>query len=199
MDTLCCSYDGSPSHHTTKFTYVPHIRTIIAGTGLGNFSTEWALPIVGAALTLGIEHLDEFASEQLSLLWAERKQKDRLPPELTTTVYHFGISETTGKVVNIAYRSEDDFVSEKLSYGLAVKPYCEPPVGDYDFYEMVPGLMDKQRIFQEERPMGERLYIGGEILACYLNADYFKSWSLGKFSDFDTQTKKMFSNFEENN
>ena len=49
---------------------------------------------------------------------------------LTTTVYHFGFSETTGVVHAFAYRLTSNFLnSEPLPYNSFVKPECSAAVG----------------------------------------------------------------------
>jgi hypothetical protein len=46
---------------------------------------------------------------------------------MTTTVYHFGFSEVTGLIHSFAYRSANNFQSEKIAYGLGIKPECTIP------------------------------------------------------------------------
>jgi len=88
-DTLGVNNEGQPFLFTSKSNYLPHLQTIISGTGCGGFSEE------------------------------------------------------TGKMVSFAYRRTNDFVSEQLQYGTAVKPECS--VIDGNLFETIPAMMQEQR------------------------------------------------------
>src|SRR5262245_44517231 len=40
-DTLAVNLDGTPRMYTTKALIVPHLRMVIAGTGIAGLSTRW--------------------------------------------------------------------------------------------------------------------------------------------------------------
>jgi len=56
-DTLAVTPNGEPFLFASKATYVPHLRTIIAGTGGGGFSNGWALTVSTRMIVNGIHNL----------------------------------------------------------------------------------------------------------------------------------------------
>ncbi len=98
-DTLAVNTDGSPLHFTSKAHYLPHLRTIVADTGLDGFSVDWAMSVNNRMAVSGVENLNYHAPRGLRDLWARYNRDLRLPDDVTTTVYHFGISEGGGGVV----------------------------------------------------------------------------------------------------
>jgi hypothetical protein len=191
-DTLAVTTEGEPFLFASKATHVPHLRTIIAGTGFGGLSNEWALTVSARMIVRGILNLNYHTPNGLRELWKKYKAEYSIPEWLTTTVYQFGISEEDDRVVSFAYRSTSDFESEQLQYGIGVKPECKVP--ETDFIEALPQMMAEQRSIQETLPKEERLYIGGEIQALYLTADGCRSFKVGQFPDFEAHQQAIFKN-----
>lgn len=191
-DTLAVTPDGEPFLFASKATHIPHLRTIIAGTGGGGFSNQWALTVASRMVVNGIHNLDYHTPEALKELWGQYSNEYSLPENFTTTVYQFGFSEVDNKVVSFAYRSTNNFESEELQYGTAVKPVCSVPEGN--LVELVPSMMQEQRDIQEQLPKDQRLYIGGEIYALYLTANECRSFKLGQFHDYEEHERKIFEN-----
>lgn len=112
---------------------------------------------------------------------------------MTTTVYHFGISEGGGDVVAYAYRSTNDFISEKVPVGIGVKPACTIP--DYDLgclLAQVEAMMNEQRRLEELQPPSQRLHIGGEAHAIHLTKMGCTCGCLFRFADFEAQASQIF-------
>jgi hypothetical protein len=193
-DTLAVTTEGEPFLFASKATHIPHLKTIIAGTGAGGLSNEWALTVSTRMIVRGIMNLDFHTPEGLRELWKKYKTEYPVPDRLTTTVYQFGLSEEDGRVVSFAYRSANNFVSEQLQYGFGVKPECIIPEGD--FIEALPNMMAEQRKNQESLPKDERVYIGGEIQVLYLTADGCRSFKAGQFPDFEDQERAVFESHE---
>ena len=192
-DTLAVNPDGSPLHFTSKAHYLPHLRTIVAGTGLDGFSVEWALSATNRMVLSGVENLNHHAPRGLRDLWARYNRDLRLPADMTTTVYHFGISESGGGVVAYAYRSTNDFTTEKVSFGIGVKPACTVPEVDLErLLGQVEAMMNEQRRLQELEPPQQRLHIGGEAHAIHLTKTGCTFLCLFQFSDFRTQERQLF-------
>lgn len=60
-DSLATNSDGEPFMFVTKAGYIPHLRTIIAGTGAGGFANQWQLLVtVNKTRTLESQHLQGF-------------------------------------------------------------------------------------------------------------------------------------------
>ncbi|MEO9589441.1 MAG: hypothetical protein ABJ360_05025 [Roseobacter sp.] len=193
-DTLAVTPDGEPFCFASKATHVPHLRTIIAGTGGGGLSNEWALTVSARMIVRGIRNLNYHTPIGLRDLWETYRQRYSLDQDLTTTVYQFGISEEDNKVVSFAYRSTNNFESEQLPYGTGVKPECNVPEGN--LIEVIPSMMHEQRSREASKPAEARLYIGGEIFAHYLTKDECRCFSLGEFEGFEANQRRIFENYD---
>ncbi len=193
-DTLAMTTKGEPFLFASKATHVPHLRTIIAGTGFAGFSNEWALTVSTRMIVRGILNLNYHTPRGLRELWKTYKSDYSISDNLTTTLYQFGISEEDNRVVSFSYRSTSDFKSEQLQYGFGVKPECKVPEGD--FIEALSQMVAEQKRIQKALPKEERLYIGGEIQVLYLTADGCRSFKVGQFPDFEAHQRAIFENHE---
>ncbi len=195
-DTLA-TLNGKPAFFTSKATYVPHLRMIVAGTGVAGFAAEWADYSGNWMLVHGIEHLDYFASDYLQKAWARWKDERSIPEDTTTTVYCFGISERTGNAVIFVYRSADDFISQRIDPEqgnvIGAKPDCTLPSGP-DLLQAIKPMMLEQRELQSELPMHERIHIGGEAIAMHLTSEGCRIFSLFRFDDFEDQMQQALNN-----
>src|ERR1700730_12333600 len=118
-DTLA-TMNGRAIRFATKAFPLPHLRMVIAGTGLAGFLDHW-LVAVNASPVRGIDALNEHA--QAGLLNVLRTFNKQFPTmNETTSVYHFGFSEDTGVIHSFAYKSEELFEPRQIAYGLYVKP-----------------------------------------------------------------------------
>ncbi len=191
-DTLAVTLEGEPFAFVSKAIYIPHLRTIVAGTGASGFANSWALTISNRMILKGIMNLDYHTPEGLRRLWACYKKEYSPSEEITTTVYQFGLSEETSKVKSFAYRSINDFTSEPVSYGIGVKPKCSIPEGT--LLEALPAMMEEQRANQELMPPELRIYIGGEIQVLHLTAQCCTSFVAAQFQDFIEHENIIFEN-----
>ena len=190
-DTLAVSYDGEPSFFTTKAFIVPHLRMIIAGTGL---MSKWFVQVVHGMVVRGIEHLDFHTPENLNRIWKNLKEEFPIPDNYTTTIYHMGFSEEDELIKSYAYRSTNDFDSEQLTYGLRYKPECTVPE-NYSLPFDIPAMMKDQRERQSLQPKESRLYIGGEIQITHLTKNGYNAYSLCKFDDYDANEEAIYLNY----
>lgn len=195
-DSLAVDAQGNPAFFCTKTNHIPHLQMLVAGTGAAGFANEWALHASTRMVVRGIQNLDYLTPDGLRSLWKEYKIKHPLSEDLTTTVYQFGISEETGKIVNFAYRSTNNFISEELGYGTGVKPECDVLQGK--LVELIPVMMQQQRSIQSAKPESERIYIGGEIIVFHLTSNGCNTFKIGAFDDFSEQEASIFENFASN-
>jgi hypothetical protein len=193
-DTLATSPDGRPFMFTTKAFILPHLNLMIAGTGAGGFLGGWFIRINDGLVVRGIDHLDYHTPRVLASMWSDYKQKFPMP-DVTTTVYHFGFSETTGSIHSFAYRSTNDFHSERLDpYGLRVKPDCPVP-DNYSLPQDIRKMMDDQRTIQASRPKEKRVHIGGESEIHHLSKNGFQVYTLSRFEDYARDEAAIYENF----
>jgi hypothetical protein len=193
-DTLGVTSKGVPFLFTSKALYLPHLRTIVAGTGVGGFATDWWARINNRFVVRGIENLDCHTPAALRECWNAYRATYSVPESLTSTIYHFGISERTAKVAAYAYRSTNDFASEVLGYGTAVKPACTIRSGNLP--EEIRTMMEEQRRLQATKPVTERLFIGGEIVVMHLTRQGCTTFVLSQFDDFSAQLEAALGNIQ---
>jgi hypothetical protein len=183
-DTLAVHPGGQPHHFTTKAFFLPHLRMLIAGTGVAGFLDAWHLILNTRMAVRDVLHVDPFAPNLLKGIWARLKEGTKLSDRTTTTVYHFGYSG--GAMRTFAYRSTNDFGSESLPYGLATKPPCTVPE-NYSLPTDIKSMMEDQRRMQSGVSKDERLYIGGEIQIHHLLESGCQIYTLDRFEDCEAQ------------
>ena len=178
----------------SKAVYLPHLRTIVAGTGVGGFSNDWANEVNNQQIVGGLRNLDHHTQRSLQKRWAVVSSSADFPIGLTTTVYQIGIDEDDEKVCAFAYRSTNDFASEPIPYGFRAKPECTLLDSD-NIVDVVQAAMIEQREIQGTKPLEQRLYIGGECFFMHLTKDAFTSVKAFRFDDYEEQLDQIFSAF----
>lgn len=190
-DTLATLLDGTPYRFTSKVLILPQLRMLMAGTGAAGFLDRWFFAINAEIIVRGIDHLNDHSPRYLAAIWSGYKHEIAIPQRVTTTVYHFGFSEATNSIHSYAYRSDNDFRSERLPYGIAVKPECSIPA-NYRLPDDIKSFMDEQRRIQAFRPKHEQVFIGGEILIYHLMEAGFNVYRLAEFDDHDQQKQAVY-------
>ena len=161
-DTLATYPNGEPFLLVSKCAVVPHLEMVVAGTGIAQVGQRWAHQLQTATLARSIDLLDQHVPAALRKITADLEEEfGKLPG--SSTVYHFGFSEESDGYTGYAYRSEQAYVSERLSGGFGVKPV---PSGEFtapsDLDELV-ALGRRIRTEQDAEPKESRIYIGGEF------------------------------------
>ena len=195
-DTLATSVDGEPFMFTTKAFIVPHLRLLMAGTGVGGFLGKWFIQVNDRMVVRDVDHLDYHAPRVLAELWQSHKDESYMPDDETTTVYHFGFSDEDDLIHSYVYRSESNFQSERLPQsGIAFKPECQVREG-YTFPADIKMMMDEQRAIQASRPKDEKIFIGGKILVHHLSRSGFQAFVLDEFEDYESTQRAIYENFD---
>lgn len=193
-DTLATSNDGEPFMFTTKAFVIPHLRLIICGTGAGGFLGKWFIQVNDRMILRGIDNLDYHAPKSLSALWRGYKEESSPPDSLTATVYHFGFSEEDSLIHSYVYRSTNDFKSETLPDGIAVKPKCTIPDSDQRPIG-IKKIMEEQRTTEASKPKDARVYIGGKIQIHHLTEFGFNIYTLDQFDDYESTEQAIFEKY----
>ena len=198
-DTLAVLPDsGKPFKYTTKAFVLPHLRLIIAGTGIAGFLSRWFVRINDQFLVAGIDSLDHHAPGDLPAIWAGFKHELAIPDSMQTSIFHFGISENTGLLHSFAYRSNNNFRSEPLGPGIYARPEVAIP-DSYNLPHDLKKIMDDQRNMESSKPKDKRVYIGGEIEIHQLSKEGFCIYTLDRFEDYEENEKAMFENLASSN
>jgi hypothetical protein len=104
MDTLATTPEGNPVMFTSKCRVIPHLQLAVAFTGIGQFGSRWTVALQEQILARDIEMLNRYAPEAIAQLWKDLGEEHDLAGR-TSTIYHSGRAEKTGKYVGYAYRS----------------------------------------------------------------------------------------------
>ncbi len=198
MDTLAMADEEGapvPGFYATKVFLFPHLRGFMCGMGLLNFSTDWFLRLQ-QFVARDLLHADEFTPDVLREIALPYGFKDKH----TSTIYHFGYSESEATHFGFAYRSANNFKSERLPLnGWGIKP----PIPREEIYvKEFPGdiirMMSRQQVLEDERPAAERVYIGGEIQLILLEGDNFAVSTIYRFDDYANCYDEMCLNLPAN-
>lgn len=192
-DTLAVNLAGEPLLFCSKVTYIAHLRTIIAGTGLGSFANDWANYVNNNMIVAGVRNLDHHSPNALRARWEKQKNEPGFPANLTTTIYQIGVGEGDQEVRAFAYRSTNNFESEPLAHGTRYKPECTL-LSDVSLLEALRPMMEEQRRIQESKPSRERIYIGGQCVVMHLTKDACTTSTLFSFEDYEQQLQAVFKN-----
>lgn len=193
-DTLATEPDGNPLLFASKAIHLPHLDTVIAGTGQGGFASQWAMQVNDRMVLSGIDNLDFHTPKGLRDLWKKYCIEYQIAEGSTTTVYQFGYCHEKGKMIVTAYRSTNNFESEPRPYGLAAKPECTFPEGDYEIPKVFIEMMNEQREIQSNKPKDEQIHIGGVINVLHLTETGCSSYTLHRFHDYETHKNQLFTN-----
>lgn len=179
-DTLLHYSVDTPPGFASKAISIPHMRMIIAATGSALLFSRWIGLVNNQGFALDVDAVDAHALQELQALWRELNRHVPALQDQTATIYHFGISDDSGKIHGFAYRSVSDFKSERLDYGLGVKPELIDMTGiDWNsFPACAPEIMRAQSRQEDQKPR-DRVYIGGTTEVTHLTKDGFSIYSLG--------------------
>lgn len=179
-DTLLHYSVDTPPGFASKAISIPHIRMIIAGTGSALLFSRWIGLVNNQGFALDVDAVDAHAPQELQTLWSELNRHAPALKNQSATIYHFGISDNSGKIHGFVYRSVSDFKSEHLDYGLGVKPELMDKAGiDLNSYPACAPDMMRAQSRQEEKKTQDRVYIGGSVQVTHLTKHGFSIYSLG--------------------
>ena len=191
-DTLATTPQGVPLAFTDKCWAFPSMNLLVATTGIKDLGARWVDTLYNRMLARDIVMLDLHAPEIMRKIWVELHDEYGDPGEATSTVYHFGIEEETGQPVRYIYRSADNFETERHDEpGFGIKP--DPPGGWTvpDGLDPWIDLAQRVRVNEDERPLAERIHIGGELVVTVLTNDGISIVTAHRFDDYDDQWEAM--------
>ena len=179
-DTLLHYSVDTPPGFASKAISIPHMRMIIAATGSALLFSRWIGLVNNQGFALDVDAVDAHALQELQALWRELNRHVPALQDQTATIYHFGISDDSGKIHGFAYRSVSDFKSERLDYGLGVKPELIDMAGiDWNSFPACASEIMRAQSRQEDQKPRDRVYIGGTTEVTHLTKDGFSIYSLG--------------------
>lgn len=194
-DTLATTPDGQPFLYCTKATPVPHMQLVMVGTGLGDLADRWAAFLRNRVRALDVEMLDVHTPAALRQLWRDLAEELTLPATVTATIYHLGVAQGDGQCRTYAYRSNSDFVSERLpDAGSLVKPEpAQPSEPDFASLDALIALAERVRTEQRSSPTEKRIHIGGELMLTLVNPQGMMIRRVHRFDDYESAWNSMCS------
>ncbi|MDR6584551.1 hypothetical protein HBH1_03366 [Herbaspirillum sp. BH-1] len=186
MDTLVVSArDKMPLYFQRKFLSLPGSNLIVAGTGHAGFITGCFQYLQAHFQEATIDDLDGVVPD---IFRASVRGQGGLSG-LTATIYHFGYSVEEQRYVGYAYRSEHDFRSDRLRYGLGFKPVVPvTPTNDIHFPDFLIELVLEQQRQDNLLPITERVGIGGEIEFVVMSDRLINVETVHRFSSYEAES-----------
>ncbi|MCK4329068.1 hypothetical protein KAX02_04430 [candidate division WOR-3 bacterium] len=193
-DTLASTSNGKPFKYITKLFLLPHIKTIVVGTGCIDLLINWYVKIQKDVIVKNIKSLDEITTNCLNDLYKNI--------EIDSSVYHFGYDNDIDKYIGFAYRSKNLFKSENLIYGVGVKPgngveeLIKNIKNTKDPFEELLNITKKQKEIDDNKNHKDRAGIGGSIILCIMDKLKYYIDELFVFDDFQDNYIKMLKNIK---
>ena len=195
---------GEPLKLADKFIPLPHLNMVITGSGYHGFLLEWYLALQRQAAPIDIEHLNEFAPGLLQETWLRFKRKTDLPESPTgsggSKISHLGYSEQKERFVGYYYDLKDDFAPTVVR---PEKEYLMPKMegvhdalleGDCTAREQVIAFFCRAKELDEQKPVGERVGIGGEIKFLMQGQWGHVCKTIHRFDDYDETKQTIVEN-----
>ena len=179
---------NAPNMYTTKAMFLPHLRILIAGTGCLSFLSNWILSVNTGAIVRDIDNLNIHAPEFLNKIWRDM-YNDVGTTVNSATIYHFGFS-TENKLNCYAYRSTNDFTSEKIAYGAYIKPEVNVS-SEFTLPENIRDIMDEQIKQENMSHKNNKILIGGEIILYTLRQNDFLITIHDRFENYSENLESM--------
>ena len=167
MDTLSIAIDDrKPQSFLTKYVVLPHLDTVVTGTGYGPLVADWIHFSRCNIIATDIDHLDQYTPNSLRQIALNHAEIEKI----TATIYHFGFSKYRNRFLAYAYRSIENWESEEILNGIGVKPQIEfCPNEAFELPGSFIELIKRQREQDRSLPPEERVGIGGDIHFLVMN------------------------------
>lgn len=200
MDTLSISQDDkSPLSYVTKFTILPHLRSVIAGTGDASLISNWFKFVNWDLNVQTIEQLNDITPNILQREW--RESCGNIPS--SATLFHFGYSEKSKVHIGYRYSSRDNFVSQQLPYTFGYKPgvpeslFNDLRKSGGGVENLMLNLMIEQQKSDNELAIAEKVGIGGEICLIIIKGNTISTLPIYRFESYDSDLALMPQQFSE--
>lgn len=197
MDTLVTkNFDKTPYKMATKFVPIPHMNCILCGTGNFEAIVDWFSFIQKNIVGNGIYQLNKLTQQALPKFMEEHNDN------FSTTIYQFGLDEVEDIFKGYAYRSTSNFQSEELKKAIGIKPSdgfmdsgninLSSYISENDTVdEILTKIMYKQKEYDENLKVEERVGIGGIIQIVNLRKNSFSINNYKYFDDYEQTYKEI--------
>lgn len=196
MDTLAVkTVDDKPYKYVSKIYPLPHLNCVLCGLGDIEAIIDWFCYVQEYCIVDNFNELCSFTSQKLPSFMNGRLGND------STTIYIFGLNIADNKFHGFAYRSKNDFSSDKIPYASGIKPTGAFMIPENQLYleglwedptnERIAKIMLVQKEFEDKLLLSERVCIGGMIQIFTLNRKGYSLLNYKKFDDYDALYAQM--------
>ena len=201
-DSLALDTDGQPYSFCTKLFPVPHLQGVVCGTGLMPLILDWFVFLESQVIAQNMAYVDTIATAELSRLAAPYQGRY----EGTSTIYHFGLNPHTAQMEGYAYRSAEDFRSERLQAGLGMKPPNEKLPKTWAETAATAGIIAAFiEVIKEQKRQdallesSKRVGVGGEVHLLQLTKHSQTMWTCYRFEDYSQGLATMLQRLQTEN
>lgn len=195
-DSIASLPDGRPIRYVSKVFPLPHIHSVICGTGCLGPIIDWYAFILKHLTVRDIGGLNKVAPRHLRDIYAGYGSK-----RSATAIIQFGFIPEDGCYYGCAFRSDDGFSREELPPGIGLNPEHETATAFFRKIESgldpLPLLIDickQQKIRDDTLPPEKRLGIGGSLFSYTMVKKMCKMREIHVFNDKDDRFKEMLRN-----
>ena len=197
-DSLAIEKGLGPLKYSSKIFMLPHLQTIVVGTGLMQFIIDWYSCIQTSVVVKDIIGLNKITEKQLPLIYSSYPESDLT----SSTIYQFGYSYVRGKHIGFAYRSKNGFKSEELIESIGIKPNDNidveenMPKPDELIKDYMIRITSELKRIDDLKDENDKLGIGGNIYFSTLNKAEISVSEIFQFSDKEKQYAEMINKLE---
>jgi hypothetical protein len=193
-DTLALDeMSRTPCQFTEKAFAVPHMRSIVTGTGVMQVVQRYYANLLNGVVADDVDELNNTAPDVLRQI-----ERNVSPPEdISTTIYHLGLSESEGRYVAYDLHSGYDFEPQRIEHEVAFKP-ADPEAAegvdpDSPFPERAVQVIENLKEIDDARPDEERIGIGGEVQLRAMAGSPAETiiQTLHRFDDYEAQKQSI--------
>jgi len=154
---------------------------------------DWYSFIQKNIISNDINFIDKLSSENIRNIY-QQFHEDK---QVDSTIYHFGFDLKEMKFIGFAYRSKNNFISEKLIYSIGIKPPDE--VEDFgkllmdgsDIYSNIIKLIIKQKEIDDKKDIKDKVGIGGSVHIFTMKSNSYYFSESYYFEDYEQIFKEM--------
>lgn len=187
-DSLATDESGAPQRFTSKAFYLPHTKTLVSGTGAGDFIPYWMMFVVSRVHSENVDELNPETQLCLPRVWKSYAEETKLSDNFkTVTIFHTGYSEDHGGFVTYKYSSKNGFTVQLITDACFTQPDAGVEGGN------IVDIIVEQRRQQDEKIGDGGIVIGGAFHIYYLDKDGCSIVDSGRFSDYEEDKEVIYS------
>jgi len=200
MDTLVTTVDKNEPHHfCSKMFLLPHLGSVMCGTGNMGLAVEWFEQIhhnfFSDVCDLNRETPDRLRRLSQCLSQSSTCTDTTPSANLEGKIFHFGYSPKEKKYKGFVYKSKNEFSSKEIPPGfnyqpsLASDPTTPEIQNEREFIDTAIKVMKLQQA--EQQLSADSIIIGGQVQVLTMKPNIMQIKIVHSFDDFNELHKQM--------